>query len=325
MAKRKESAKGPAKKLPASARGAPAGESKLPTPTFPVVGIGASAGGLEAFTKLLHHLPANTGMAFVLIQHLDPKHESILASLLSRTTKMAVREATNRMRLERDHVYVIPPNTNMAMVDRTLVLTHRPDAGDRHMPIDHFFRSLAESQKDKAIGVILSGTASDGTAGLRAIKSEDGITFVQDPSSARYEGMPRNAISANVVDFILPPETIASELANVSRHPYVKSQSIERAADLLLEGKSDIGKIFSLLRTRTGADFSAYKKGTIARRVRRRMVLRKTEKLSDYVKLLKGNPEEVMGLYEDLLIHVTDFFRDPKTFDRLKRTALAKL
>ena len=321
----KRNSKRPAQKTTDPAKALPAGESKSPAASFPVVGIGASAGGLEAFTKLLQHLPSDTGMAFVLIQHLDPKHDSILASLLSRATKMPVREATNRIRLEPNQVYVIPPNTNMAMANSTLLLTHRLEPRDHHMPIDHFFQSLAASQKDKAIGVILSGTASDGTAGLRAIKNEDGITFAQDPASARYEGMPRNAILANVVDFILQPESIASELANVSRHPYVRAHAAERAVELLLEGKSDLGKIFSLLRARTGADFSGYKKSTIDRRVRRRMVLRKAEKLSDYVKLLQADPAEALGLYEDLLINVTEFFRDPKTFEKLKKDIFPKL
>jgi two-component system CheB/CheR fusion protein len=280
---------------------------------------------LEAFTKLLRHLPPDTGMAFVLVQHLDPKHESILASLLSRATKMTVREAVDQTRVEPNHVYVMPPNTNITIMDSTLRLTRRLDTRTVHMPIDHFLHSLAGAQKDKAIGVILSGTASDGTAGLRAIKAEGGITFAQDQSSARYDGMPRNAISAHVVDFILTPEEIAKELVNISHHPYVVSQAAERGAEALLEGKSEFGKIFSLLRARTGSDFSAYKRGTIERRVRRRMVLRKVSKLADYIKLLQANPDEVTALYEDLLINVTEFFRDPKTFEILKTDVFPKL
>ena len=180
-----------AKKADAStARPLPAGDGSSAAP-FPVVGVGASAGGLEAFTKLLQHLPADTGMAFVLVQHLDPKHESILASLLSRATKMTVREAANQTHVEPDHVYVMPPNSNMTLVDSMLQLTRRLDTRAAHMPIDHFFHSLAGTQKHKAIGVILSGTASDGTAGLRAIKSEGGITFAQD-STAEQQSMPRS-------------------------------------------------------------------------------------------------------------------------------------
>ncbi len=314
-----------AKKAGASAALAfPAGVTAS-TESFPVVGIGASAGGLEAFTKLLKHLPADTGMAFVLIQHLDPKHESILATLLSRATRMTVGEATNQMHVEPNHVYVMPPNTNMTITNGMLNLTRRLHTQTQHMPVDHFFHSLAVSHKDKAIGVILSGTASDGTAGLRAIKSEGGITFAQDQSSAKYDGMPRNAISAHVVDFILTPEDIAKELVNVSRHPYVRQRSAEKPPELLLEGKSDFDKIFAVLRAKTGSDFSAYKRGTIERRVRRRMVLRKIDKLPDYVKFLRSSPVEVTALYEDLLINVTEFFRDPKTFEVLKADIFPKL
>jgi two-component system CheB/CheR fusion protein len=306
-----------------AAKALPPAETSF-TGSFPVVGIGASAGGLEAFTKLLQHLPADTGMAFVLIQHLDPKHDSILASLLSRATKMRVVEATHQMRIEPNRVYVMPPNTNMTIMNSMLNLTRRLDTRSQHMPVDHFFHSLAGSQKDRAIGVILSGTASDGTAGLRAIKSEGGITFAQDQNSAKYDGMPRNAISAHVVDFILKPEDIAKELVNISHHPYVR-RSTEKAPEFLLEGKSDFDKIFALLRAKTGSDFSAYKRGTIERRVRRRMVLRKISKLADYIKLLQATPAEVTALYEDLLINVTEFFRDPKTFEVLKTDIFPKL
>jgi two-component system, chemotaxis family, CheB/CheR fusion protein len=302
------------------------GPKSVETESCPVVGIGASAGGLEAFTKLLQHVPANTGMAFVLIQHLDPNHESILATLLSRATKMGVREATNQMRVEPNHVYVMPPNANMTIdANCNLQLTRRLDGRIVPMPVDHFFQSLAASQKNKAIGVILSGTASDGTTGLRAIKGEGGITFAQDQSSAKFDGMPRSAIAANVVDFILTPEEIAKELVNISQHPYVNARSVERAAEVLLTGKNDFGKIFGLLRARTGSDFSAYKRGTIERRVRRRMVLRKIEKLADYVKFLQTNRSEVTALYEDLLINVTEFFRDPQTFEVLKKDIFPKL
>src|SRR5438067_1225168 len=168
--------------------------------SFPIVGIGASAGGLEAFTKLLQRLPADTGLALVLIQHLDPKHESILTALLSRSTRMPVHEVSNRMRVEPNHVYVIPRNSTMQITDSTLYLTRRLGSGEMHMPVDSFFQSLAEAQKGKAIGVILSGTGSDGTAGLAAIKSEGGITFAQELSSAKFDGMPRSAIIAEVVD-----------------------------------------------------------------------------------------------------------------------------
>src|SRR5260370_25628586 len=265
-------------------------------------------------------------MAFVLIQHLDPTHESILATLLSRATKMGVLEDTNQMRAEPNHVYVMPPNANMTIDKNCLLqLTRRLDGRIVPMPVDHFFQSLAASQKNKAIGVILSGTASDGTTGLRAIKGEGGITFAQDQGSAKFDGMPRSAIAANVVDFILTPENLAKELLNISRHPYVNARPIERAADVLLTGRNDFGKIFGLLRARTGSDFSAYKRGTIERRVRRRMVLKKIDKLSEYVKFLQTNRAEVTALYEDLLINFTEFFRDPQTFKVLKKDIFPKV
>src|SRR5215475_6690469 len=193
-----------------------------PPPTdgaFPVVGIGASAGGLEAFRQLLEHLPTDTGLAFVLVQHLDPKRESILAELLSKATKMSVKEVKDGMRVEPDCVYVIPRNTNMAIENGALRLSPREAPRGQHRPIDHFLRSLAVEKRDRAIGVILSGTASDGTLGLEAINAVGGITIVQDEKTAQYDGMPRSAINAGCVDFILPPERIAEELARIARHP----------------------------------------------------------------------------------------------------------
>src|SRR6266566_1698517 len=293
--------------------------SAAASPSFPIVGIGASAGGLEAFTKLLKKLPADTGMAVVLIQHLDPKHESILTALLSRSTRMPVHEVANRMPVEPNHVYVIPRNANMQISDTTLHLTRRPDTGEKHMPVDFFFQSLAEAKKSNAIGIILSGTGSDGTAGLRAIKSEGGITFAQDLNSARFDGMPRSAIAAGMVDYVLPPEEIARDLANISRHPYVTSDGGGSVAE------DEFNKIFSLLRAQTGSDFSSYKRGTIGRRVRRRMVLQQMDKLPDYIRLLQTNPVEVKALYEDLLINVTEFFRYPKSFETLKKDVFPKL
>src|SRR5260370_4358910 len=222
-------------------------------------------------------------MAFVLIQHVGPSHERIWATLLPRATKMGVLEATNQMRVEPNHVYVMPPNANMTIDKNCLLqLTRRLDGRIVPMPVDHFFQSLAASQKNKAIGVILSGTASDGTTGLRAIKGEGGITFAQDQGSAKFDGMPRSAIAANVVDFILTPENIAKELVNISRHPYVNARPIERAADVLLTGRDDFGRIFGLLRARTGSDFSAFKRGTIERRGVRPVDLHGRDNHSEY-------------------------------------------
>ncbi len=190
---------------------------------FPIVGIGASAGGLEAFTELLKHLPLDTGMAFVLVQHLDPQHESALTQLLSRATSLPVHEVTDNLRAEPDHVYVIPPNTSLAIAQGVLKLNPRPKARTPTRSVDVFFESLAEDQRERAIGVILSGTATDGTLGLEAIKAEGGITFAQD-ESARYDSMPRSAVAAGCVDFVLSPKDIANELARIAKHPYVAGQ-----------------------------------------------------------------------------------------------------
>src|SRR5688572_3944650 len=188
--------------------------------SFPIVGIGASAGGLEAFSALLQHLPLDTGMGFVLVQHLDPVHDSALTKLLGRATSLPVHEVTNNLRVEPNHVYVIPPNTNLSITEGVLTLGPRPKTRTPHRSIDFFFEALANDQRDRAIGVILSGTATDGTVGLEAIKAEGGITFAQD-ESARYDSMPRSAVAAGSVDFVLSPEDIATELARIAKHPAV--------------------------------------------------------------------------------------------------------
>lgn len=198
-----------------------AGDAQAEDKSFPVVGGGASADGLEAFRQLLDHLPVDTGMAFVLVSHLDPTHKSILAELLARSTQIPVSEVSDGMRVEPDHVYVIPPNTGMGIVEGVLRLRPREEGRAGRHPVDAFLRTLAEDQGHRAVGVILSGTDSDGTLGLEAIKAEGGITFAQEPQSAKYDGMPRSAIASGHVDFILTPEGIAEELARISRHPFI--------------------------------------------------------------------------------------------------------
>ncbi len=288
--------------------------------SFPVVGIGASAGGLEAFRQLLKHLPVDTGMAFVLVQHLDPTHESILTELLSRCTRMAVSEVRDGMGVEPDHLYIIPPNTNMAIAEGVLRLLPREEARLRHRPIDYFLRTLAEDQGHRAIGVILSGTASDGTPGLEAIKAEGGITFAQDPKSAGYDGMPHSAIAAGHVDFILTPEGIATELARISRHPYVVPTATITSVgeEIPPTGQNGFRKILTLLRRTKGVDFTDYKANTLHRRITRRMVLNKLDSMEDYARFLRENVAEVEALYHDILINVTSFFRNPETFEVLK-------
>jgi two-component system CheB/CheR fusion protein len=299
-------------------------ESIIHGVNFPVVGVGASAGGLEAFTELLQRLPADTGMAFVLVQHLHPEYESALTEILSRATSMPVAEAVDGMAIEPDHVYVIPPNVYLAVLHGVLHLLPRVSISGQNLPIDHFLRSLAEDQGSKAIGVILSGTASDGVLGLKAIKGEGGITFAQDEKSAKYNGMPHSAITAGCVDFILPPDKIAAELSRIARHPFLiqvrpgRAKKGVPADESLPESEDNLSKVFLLLRRYSGNDFTYYKHTTIQRRVRRRMLLHKLDRLKDYVRYLQEHPNEVRDLFHDLLINVTSFFRDPEAFTVLK-------
>ncbi|BAN34776.1 MCP methyltransferase/methylesterase, CheR/CheB with PAS/PAC sensor [Sulfuricella denitrificans skB26] len=293
--------------------------------TFPVVGVGASAGGLDAFTKLLKNLPADTGMAFVLVQHLDPKHVSLLPELLGRASSMPVAEVSDGTRIKPNYVYVMPPNYSLAILHGVLHLMPRPDGLGKHLPIDDFLSSLAEDRHSNAIGVILSGTASDGTLGMRSIKLEGGITFAQSEDSAEYDGMPHSAIAAGHVDFVLTPEEIGKELVRIARHPYLRPEETGPRGELVSEGGDNLNKIFVLLRSRTGNDFTYYKHSTIRRRIKRRMVLHQLEKIEDYVKYLQKQPGELDALFQDILINVTSFFRDPETFDALQQEVFPAL
>ncbi len=297
-----------------------AGSEKEPEMLI-AVGVGASAGGLEAFTELLRHLPPNTGMAFVLVQHLAPHHESVLPELLSSKTGMPVVQVHNDTRLQPDHVYVIPPNSLMLVRDRTLTLEARPATEEKFRPIDAFFNSLAVEFGSSAIGIVLSGTASDGTLGLKTIKGEGGITFAQN-QTARFDGMPRSAIAAGVVDFILPPRRIAEELVAIAQ----RTRHLQVAEGTFTSGDgSTLHRLLSLLRKHTGVDFTQYKQPTILRRLNRRMLVRKSESLEQYFELLQNEPEEIKALFDDLLINVTDFFRDPDVFESAKRVAFPSM
>ena len=347
----------------AEPQGADKGAGDQPNGRHIVVGIGASAGGLEAFILLLRHLPTDTGMVFVLVQHLDPARDSALSDILSRATSLSVREVTGDQPIEPNHVYVIPPNAKLTISDSVLKLQPRQPAGP-HRSVDSFFESLAQDQRERAIGVILSGTATDGTLGLEAIKAEGGITFAQD-DSAKYDSMPRSAIAAGCVDFVLKPEDIAIELARIAKHPYVAGQLDEQftsaeddrafataheddetplpsgghgtppneAQEARIESEMSSGriadngfkKIVLLLRNHCGVDFSLYKSSTIQRRIARRMVLNKHDTLDDYARFLRGNAKELDALYSDVLISVTSFFRNPEAFDILKRKVFPKL
>src|ERR1044071_1007035 len=306
---------------------ASASEDPHPEIPFPIVGVGASAGGLEAFTQLLQHLPTNSGMAFVLVQHLDPKHESILTTLLSKVTKMAVQEVKEGMALEPNSVYVIPPAMDITIAKGKLTLEPRStSARGQHMPIDLFFRSLAEIQGANAVGVVLSGSGSDGALGVEEIHSKGGITIAQDPLSSKFDGMPRSAIATGCVNYILTPEKIARELERMGQHPYLKEYSEAQPQTEEPDAPGgDLNKIFGLLRTKTGVDFSLSKRSTLETRISRRMVLHKVENLWDYLVYLKENTKEVESLYHDILIKVTRFFRDPETFEVLTSKVLTPM
>ncbi|MBW4657868.1 MAG: PAS domain-containing protein [Drouetiella hepatica Uher 2000/2452] len=283
---------------------------------FPIVGIAASAGGLEAFTQLLSHLPTDTGMAFVLIQHLSPDHESLLTEILARATRLPVQEVVNGVTVEPNHVYVIPPNTKMILSEGMLQLSPREKVFGKYMPGDAFFTSLAVDRGHKAIAIVLSGSDGDGSLGLKAIKAVGGVTFAQCEDTAKFDSMPNTAIATGNVDFVLPPDKIAEELVTLSRNPMLAC-SLPLIPDESQQPDA-LTTIFALLRSATGVDFSRYKPNTLDRRIQRRMLLYKLEQLEDYVVYLREHPAEVKALYEEILIHVTSFFRDPEAFDLLK-------
>jgi len=287
---------------------------------FPIVGIGASAGGLEAFTALLEHLPQDTGMAFVLIQHLSPSHKSMLTSLLEKKSTLPVTEVTNGMSVSSNHVYVIPPNTCMSISDGKLCLDPRLDSNKQNLPIDFFLNSLGPHQKNKAIAVILSGTASDGSHGIKVIKDHGGITFAQD-ESAKYDMMPKNAVATGHVDFVLSPQEIVKKLIDLSHHPYI-NHAETKAEEFVSEEDSfeedSFSQILILLQKISGINFRNYKPTTLKRRVLRRMMLNKIDTLKEYVSYLIRHAKELQALYQDVFITVTRFFRDPEIFEALK-------
>ena len=291
------------------------------SPPFPIVVAGASAGGLEALNELLKALAVDTGMAFVLIQHLAPDHESMLPDILARATALPVLQVTNNMPVKPNHVYVIPPGKSMVISHGLLQLAPRTQIRGQARPIDHFMRSLAEEHGHKAIGVVLSGTANDGTLGLQEIKAGGGITFAQD-NTAEQTGMPRSAIASGAVDFVLPPDEIARELGRIARHPYIGQVA---ADDPSIANAPALGRILDILRHGTGVDFGNYKRNTLNRRITRRMVLLKLQSFAEYFDYLKANAAEVDALYQDVLIGVTSFFRNPDAYEALKTTVFPKL
>jgi len=284
-----------------------------------VVGIGASAGGLQALSKLLPHLPIDSGMAFLLVQHLAPTHKSALSELLSRKTKMPVGEAVDGQLIEPNHVYVIPPNTTMTLSERRIKLQRRNDQVTP-MPIDDLFRSLADEVGPDAIGIVLSGSGSDGAFGLRAIQAGNGIAIVQDQESAAFGAMPRSAVEIGAADFVLPPASIGEKLLRISRHQIVASETgpDDRTRDAA-DADVNLNEVFGLLSRACNIDFSLYKRGTIIRRLERRMLLHHTTSMAEYVARLAREPGEARLLCHDFLINVTSFFREPESFADLAR------
>ena len=291
---------------------------------FPIVGIGASAGGLAAFEAFFSGMPADTepGMAFVLVQHLDPDHKSILTELIRRYTRMRVFEVEDGMEVRINCAYIIPPNRDMAFLNGTLQLLEPAAPRGRRMTIDFFFRSLAQDQRERAIGVVLSGTGSDGTIGVRAIKGEGGMVMAQNPASTEYDGMPRSAIATGLVDFELPPAEMPAQLIAYLTQAFGKPP---RQAAPAPRAENALKKICILLRARTGHDFSQYKPSTSRRRVERRMAVHQIDTIEGYVKFLQQTPREVDALFRDMLINVTHFFRDPEAFTVLEEEVIPKL
>ncbi len=295
--------------------------------SFAIVGIGASAGGLESFTQLLRSLPNDTGMGFVLIQHLAPQYNSQLSEILQRTTQMPVTEAVEGMRIAPNSVYVIPPNTLMTLDQGILRLEPRPITRGKYMAIDRFFSSLAADRGQQAIAVVLSGNNEDGTAGLGVIKSVGGITFAQELDTAEFPTMPMIAIASGYVDFVLSIPEIAAELVNISEKNSISeaetdlSQPDDIVTTIFVDNDENLKIILDLLHKAMGVDFSYYKRGTIKRRISRRMGLLHLQELGDYTTYLPKNPSEIEKLYNDILINVTGFFRDPDAFIALQQIA----
>ena len=301
------------------------GSVNPPPPGIPIVGIGASAGGLAAFEAFFSGMPANSlpGMAFVLVQHLAPDHKSILTSLVSRCTRMQVFEVVDGMAVLPNCVYIIPPNRDMAFLNGTLQLLEPAAPRGQRLPINFFFRSLAQDQHEHAIAIVLSGTGSDGTMGIREIKAGGGMVMAQNPDSTEYDGMPRNAIATNLVDYVLPPAEMPAQLIVYVAHAF--GNPPRPLPPLQSKAQNALRNIFVLLRSQTGHDFSQYKQNTIHRRIMRRLAVNQIETLDEYAKYLRQSPKEAEALFRDLLIGVTSFFRDPEAFKALEELVIPKL
>ena len=284
---------------------------------FTVVALGGSAGGLEAFETFFRSLPDTLNAAFVVISHLDPKHASMLSELIARFTKMKVNEAQDDIAVEPGSVYVIPPNRELSIYQGRLRLTGPKDTITLRMPIDYFLRSLADDQGERAVAIIMSGTGTDGTLGIRAVQAAGGVVFVQNPTDARYSGMPQSAIQTGVADYILAVKDMAGQLVALLEKGHAAVPEDQVPSDIV-----EVQKVLSVVRVKTGHDFSQYKKNTMNRRIRRRMNVTNMPSIDEYIGFLRGHPDEVDNLFKELLITVTSFFREPDAFDTLKRTIL---
>ncbi|MDB5302557.1 MAG: two-component hybrid sensor and regulator [Phycisphaerales bacterium] len=287
-----------------------------PRPPFVVVGIGASAGGVEALGQFFRAMPVDTGMVFVVVQHIAPSQGG-MPDVLRSATRMPVAQAQDGMRLEPGHVYVAPPQAQVEIKAGVLHLIPRPSDHTRYTPIDHFFRSLAEYAGSRAVGIVLSGMGSDGSAGLREVKAAGGIAVAQEPATAQHDSMPHAAIATGAVDLVLAPPAIADELVRIAGHPLLNDPNAGPPEDLAQAEEAEWTRVFRMLRNASGVDFTHYKRPTIQRRLYRRMVLHKVTTVGGYLQFLRDNPAEVKSLYHDLLIHVTRFFRDPESFASL--------
>lgn len=318
--------------------GVPSVLAFAPAPDFPIVAIGASAGGLEALERFLAHVPTGSGMAFVVVQHLDPTHKGMMPELLQRATPIPVTQARNRMRIRPNSVYVIPPNKDLSILNGSLFLLEPVAPRGLRLPIDFFFHALADDRRENAIGVILSGMGSDGTLGVRAIKERGGLVLSQEPASAKFDSMPNSVIAAGLADIVAPPEELPLRIVDTLRHARHTieprrnagrvGQDVETDVDSRPDSavqKSAFDKICILLRERTSHDFSLYKKSTLYRRIERRMAIHQLEHIADYVRYLRETPQELDLLFKELLIGVTRFFRDPASWRSLQDNTLSEL
>lgn len=294
-------------------------ERKLSEPL--IVGIGASAGGLEALQQFLLYMPVNSGLSFVVIQHLSPDYKSLMADILGKNTEMMVLQAENGMAVEPNTVYLIPPKNNMTIQDGKLILTQFVQGMLNH-PIDVFFTSLAKEQRERAIAVIFSGTGSDGTNGIKSVKENGGLVVVQDPSTAKFDGMPESAINTGLVDFVLSPREVVDEILNFSNYPSIIQPNTDEE---FFSDEETFTKIYGILKKISGIDFTYYKRTTVMRRIERRMVVTHSSNLVQYAKMLTEDSGEAEILVKEILIGVTNFFRDPVFFEKLKSQVISTI